>query len=314
MATKRATFCTVDFKKKRELRLTLNEYVLLDIAFHLSARTGWCYASKDYLADTLDISRQSVFNLINKLIKNNWIEKDSATKSIRTTEKWQSNYSEDYNIDGLNITIPAQSKNDTDSKESLLSKQNHSKETLLGVQIDSKETLQSSKESLHNTYTISKDKNYKNSEEKNIPEIKISENNKPNFIQTLYNIFTDEYKRVRGYEFETDTIKKEHSAIGKIAQGYKQRNPGKTTDEAMEFLTDYFTKCLRIENDFLKRSMSPSLILNQKTQINTIIKEGNYANNTTNIGNNQTSEYRNLPGGRVTASFAPEDYKGGWDG
>lgn len=36
--------------------------------------------------------------------------------------------------------------------------------------------------------------------------------------------------------------------------------------------------------------------------------------NTTNIGNNQTNQYRNLPGGRVTASFSPEDYKGGWDG
>lgn len=149
--------------------------------------------------------------------------------------------------------------------------------------------------------------------EENIPEIKISGDKKPNFIQTLYKIFTELYLNSRGYDFETDTIKKEESAIGKLAQGYKQRNPGKTTEDAIVFFTDFFKKCLQIEHEFLKRSMSPSLILNQKSQINTIIKEGDYAN-TTNIGNNQTNQYRNLPGGRVTASFSPEDYKGGWDG
>lgn len=91
MSNKAATFCTVDFKKKRESGLTLNEYVLLDITFSLSEENGyygWCTASKDYLADILDISRQSVFKIINKLIKNNWIEKHSETKFIRTTEKW----------------------------------------------------------------------------------------------------------------------------------------------------------------------------------------------------------------------------------
>lgn len=158
-----------------------------------------------------------------------------------------------------------------------------------------------------------KNKNNNNNKEKNTPEIKISGDKKPNYIQTLYNIFTELYLNSRGYDFETDTIKKEESAIGKLAQGYKQRNPGKTTEDAIVFFTDFFKKCLQIEHEFLKRSMSPSLILNQKTQINTIIKEGDYAN-TTNIGNNQTNQYRNLPGGRVTASFSPEDYKGGWDG
>ena len=125
---------------------------------------------------------------------------------------------------------------------------------------------------------VKKNKNDKNvEEEKNIPEVKTSGDKKPSYIQILYNVFTEEYRRVRGYDFDTDTIKKEESAIGKLAQGFKQRNPDKTTDEAIAFFTDYFKKCLRIEHEFLKRTMSPSLILNQKNQINTIIKEGNYA-------------------------------------
>ncbi len=90
MRKKRADFCTVDFRKKRESALTLNEYVLLDITARLSDGNGWCDVSKDCLADILNISRQSIFNLINKLINNNWLERDSKTKFIRTTDKWYS--------------------------------------------------------------------------------------------------------------------------------------------------------------------------------------------------------------------------------
>ena len=260
MNKSRILYCTVLFEKKKAYGLTLNEYVFLDMVFHLSSKTGWCYSSKEYFAETLDLSRQSIFNLIKKLTDTGWLEKDEASTNLRTTEKWNQVYMEE-------------SKNDTGSKDSL----RYSKDSLQ----DSKLSLQDSKDSLLNNNIYI---NNKNTHNKNTPDAKASEK-KETYIQKLFRIFSEEYKKVRGYDFETDTVKKEENAIGKLANGFKKRNPGKTTVDAIDFFTDYFIKCLQIENDFLKRTMSPSLILNQKTQINAIIKSGNYGNNNTK-GNN----------------------------
>lgn len=136
MNKNRILYCTVLFEKKKAYGLTLNEYVFLDMVFHLSSKTGWCYSSKEYFAETLDLSRQSIFNLIKKLIDTGWLEKDGASANLRTAEKWNQVYTEE-------------SKYDTGSKDSLL----HSQKTLQ----DSKDSLQDSKETLLNNNNIYKD-------------------------------------------------------------------------------------------------------------------------------------------------------------
>ena len=76
-----------------DLGLSCNEYCLADIIYHLSnnpnsAVKGWCYAGKDTIANYLGITERSVFNIINKLVEQKILEKDEATKHLRTSQLW----------------------------------------------------------------------------------------------------------------------------------------------------------------------------------------------------------------------------------
>src|SRR5262245_6265019 len=56
---------------RKQLDVTINEYCLADTANKLSGNRstvpGWCYASKEHLADVLGVSRRSIHNMINSL-------------------------------------------------------------------------------------------------------------------------------------------------------------------------------------------------------------------------------------------------------
>jgi len=81
---------------RKKLRLTLMEYCIADSIYHLSNNPknkvkGWCYASKEHIANFLGTTRATIFDNINKLIKKGLIEKESETKYLRTTQKWYDN-------------------------------------------------------------------------------------------------------------------------------------------------------------------------------------------------------------------------------
>jgi DNA-binding MarR family transcriptional regulator len=87
----RYTFIHHDVRNK--LSLTLIEYCIADAIYHLSNNpssniVGWCYASKEYIADMLGTSRQTIFSNLNKLLEKGLIERDDHTKHVRTTDKW----------------------------------------------------------------------------------------------------------------------------------------------------------------------------------------------------------------------------------
>ena len=87
----RYTFINHDVRNK--LGLTLIEYCIADAIYHLSNNpsskvVGWCYASKEYIADMLGTSRQTIFSNLNKLLSKGLIERDDDTKHVRTTDKW----------------------------------------------------------------------------------------------------------------------------------------------------------------------------------------------------------------------------------
>jgi len=88
------------FRKAHQL--TCNEYIFLDMVYHLSTNPdskiqGWCYATKEGLADEIGLSKQSIINLSHKLIDAGFLHKDEQTKFLKTTKKWNDVYFTDGN-------------------------------------------------------------------------------------------------------------------------------------------------------------------------------------------------------------------------
>jgi len=86
-------YTTINHDARKTLKLTWHEYGLADIIFRLSAspgskHPGWCYATKEYLAEELGLTKRSVTTMIAKLISMRIIEKDEKTKYIRSSMKW----------------------------------------------------------------------------------------------------------------------------------------------------------------------------------------------------------------------------------
>ena len=86
-------FTTVIHAFRREHNLTLNEYTICDMIHFLSTSTinkmrGWCYMTKDNMALELNCTKQTVLNLIDRMIEKGFIERDQNTKFLRSTEKW----------------------------------------------------------------------------------------------------------------------------------------------------------------------------------------------------------------------------------
>lgn len=90
-------YVTILWDVKKKLGLTISEYCLLDVIHKLSQKNGYCYASKKYLAETIDMSERGVFKLITKLIELGYLEKNpELTNLIRTTEKYVNSVILDY--------------------------------------------------------------------------------------------------------------------------------------------------------------------------------------------------------------------------
>jgi hypothetical protein len=64
---------------RKALQLSLNEYGVLGEILTLSNNTinnGWCWKSKKNIADSLDLSEKTIFNIINTLLQKGYIEKN----------------------------------------------------------------------------------------------------------------------------------------------------------------------------------------------------------------------------------------------
>ncbi len=88
-----ARYTLVLHSARKELDLTINEYCLADSVHKLSGTRspipGWCYASKEQLASSLGVSRQSIHNMINKLKGKGIVEVQAETGYLRSTDLWR---------------------------------------------------------------------------------------------------------------------------------------------------------------------------------------------------------------------------------
>ena len=90
---KRQTLYTIIKHKVRiKLGITTLEYCVADTIYHLSNNPknkmkGWCYASKDTIAENLGVTRQSIFTIVKKLIELDIVIKDPKTRYLKTSQK-----------------------------------------------------------------------------------------------------------------------------------------------------------------------------------------------------------------------------------
>jgi len=74
------SFVTVDFDIRRELGISIVEYILAERIYFLAynkgnRNLGWCYASKQTLADEIGYTRRGIIPLINRLEELGYIER-----------------------------------------------------------------------------------------------------------------------------------------------------------------------------------------------------------------------------------------------
>lgn len=165
-------FTTVYHEFRKQRGLSLSEYVFLDIVFILcnpsiknSKVPGWCYMSRESLAEEMGITKQTVLQIIERLEKKKFLIKDPETKYLQTTPEWQQVY---FGKENLPIKI--------NGKESV---PNNGKETL----------LKDGKETLPKIYKVENNKENNKREGKKTLETKVSPaplyERKVQFLKTL---------------------------------------------------------------------------------------------------------------------------------
>ena len=95
-----AAYTNVYHAARKKLKLTFVEYIVADIVSQLSHSTnkagGWCYMSKDSMAELLDLSRMQIHRIINTLLKQKLIERDPSTTFLRSSPRWIAEVVETY--------------------------------------------------------------------------------------------------------------------------------------------------------------------------------------------------------------------------
>lgn len=80
----------VFFALRRELGLTSNEALLLDMVDTLGRRTGWCFASRKYLAGLLGVSERTLRRLVSGLCEKGLLERSPEDQRLlRVGQRWK---------------------------------------------------------------------------------------------------------------------------------------------------------------------------------------------------------------------------------
>lgn len=83
-------YSTIIFQVKKDLGLSLKEYILLDAVYHLQVKTGLCYAKSEYYCELLDIGVREVQRLKKTLLEKGLLLVEK--KGIKTTDIWNTTY------------------------------------------------------------------------------------------------------------------------------------------------------------------------------------------------------------------------------
>ena len=115
------SYTTILHDKRKQLGLSINEYVLAAVIHNLSSTNskvpGWCYASKKWMAEDLGFSKMTIHNLLNSLEDKGLIIRDEETKYLKASRLWIDTVER---IKDSKESLPGVKNLHTDGKESLL--------------------------------------------------------------------------------------------------------------------------------------------------------------------------------------------------
>jgi len=158
-------YTTIIHEARIALRLSMNDYCIADCIYHYSNNPkspapGWCFASKQHIADQIGITKSWAIKSISLLEKMGLIVKSPDGRMLKTTEKWYSIVIiKDYTIgvestpvlvntvhhSGVESTPPSYNKIYTKSLNTPESNDSVPKESLLFDSIPEKEVFKEKK-------------------------------------------------------------------------------------------------------------------------------------------------------------------------
>ena len=94
------TYTTIQHQFRKANGLSMNEYIICDMIYHLannpdSKIKGWCYMSKQKMADEFGLGKRTVEMILNRMIESGYLEKEPETSYLKTTIKWNKVYFRD---------------------------------------------------------------------------------------------------------------------------------------------------------------------------------------------------------------------------
>jgi DNA-binding MarR family transcriptional regulator len=103
------TFTTIQHSYRKAHNLSLNEYAICDMIYLLannpdSKIKGWCYMSKQKMADEFGLAKRTIEMILNRMLESGYLEKEPETSYLRTTTKWNKVYF----TDSAESALPAQ--------------------------------------------------------------------------------------------------------------------------------------------------------------------------------------------------------------
>lgn len=83
-------YTTILYDVKKELEVSLIEYIYLDTVYHLQAKTGWAFALSNFYCERMDITDRQLRRLKGSLVERGLLEIQPQTKDrkVRVTEKY----------------------------------------------------------------------------------------------------------------------------------------------------------------------------------------------------------------------------------
>ena len=131
-------YTTIIHPVRKHFQLSCNEYCVLDTIMRMqNNESHWCYMSKETMAKDLDLSKQSILNIINKMIELGLLTKNVSTKHLRVTPLFQEHLNNYKNFtDGIK-SLPEESKNFTETgKKSLPNNNTNNKNTFIRPSVE----------------------------------------------------------------------------------------------------------------------------------------------------------------------------------
>lgn len=87
------SYTTINHIARKRLNLSLTEYCLVDLVYHLannpgSICPGWCYAKKESMGNEFGVDKRSITRIVSRMLSIGLLEKHPETRYLRATSTW----------------------------------------------------------------------------------------------------------------------------------------------------------------------------------------------------------------------------------